>query len=365
MTAEIEVNAGNLEQARQPYMQALALYRALDQRWEIAQTLHHAGNAAQGLAEFDRAKDLYQESLVVRRELGDQNGIVWSLMGLSTALESLGRFDEAERLQREVLAIARERKDPPLLCVGLLHRAYRLTWKGEFAEARLLLEEVMRLSGIWAPDFWAYHLSWNVLGMTIAHLGEYKRARIQLQEAFAGFQEPNLLDEIGFASLGLGHIALAEEQYDDAQQWLQESVVAFQERGARSEVGWPLALMAGVARGMGRLSEARERLCQTLQIAAEIRDLRTAIYGLPVAALLLADQREAERAVEIYALASRYGYVAHSRLWEDVAGRQIAALAATLLPNVVTAAQERGRARDLEQTVRELLSELSAQSLNF
>jgi hypothetical protein len=124
-------------------------------------------------------------------------------------------------------------------------------------------------------------------------------------------------------------------------------------------VGWPLALLAGTARGLSRLSEARQHLCEALQIAAEIRDVVTPMYALPVAALLLADLGEAERAVDIYALASRYGFVAHSRLWEDIAGCEIDALAATLPPEVVAAAQERGRARDLETTVKELLGALA------
>jgi hypothetical protein len=49
--------------------------------------------------------------------------------------------------------------------------------------------------------------------------------------------------------------------------------------------------------------------------------------------------------------------VANSRLWEGVAGKHIAAVAATLPPEVVAAAQERGRARDLWTTVEELLAE--------
>ena len=82
------------------------------------------------------------------------------------------------------------------------------------------------------------------------------------------------------------------------------------------------------------------------------------ITALPATALLLADRGEPERAVELYALASRYPYVAHSRWFEDAAGKHIAALAAGLPPDVVSAAQERGRARDLDATVEELLVEL-------
>ena len=64
------------------------------------------------------------------------------------------------------------------------------------------------------------------------------------------------------------------------------------------------------------------------------------------------------RAVELYALASRYPFVANSRWFEDVAGKHIAAVAATLPPEVVAAAQERGKARDLWATAEEMLKEL-------
>jgi len=79
------------------------------------------------------------------------------------------------------------------------------------------------------------------------------------------------------------------------------------------------------------------------------------LYALPAVALLLADRGEHERPVELVALASRYGFVANSHWFEEVAGRHIAAVAAALPPEVVAAAQERGRARDLNATVAELL----------
>ena len=65
-----------------------------------------------------------------------------------------------------------------------------------------------------------------------------------------------------------------------------------------------------------------------------------------------------ERAVELYALVSRYPFVAKSPWFEVVFGRQIDAIAASLPPEVVAAARERGRARDLHATVAELLAEL-------
>ncbi|MBN1935279.1 MAG: HEPN domain-containing protein, partial [Anaerolineae bacterium] len=80
-------------------------------------------------------------------------------------------------------------------------------------------------------------------------------------------------------------------------------------------------------------------------------------------ARLLAEQGQAECAVELYALVSRYPYVADSRFYHDMVGQRIATAAATLLPQVREAAEARGRARDLWATARELLAELEAAQL--
>jgi hypothetical protein len=62
----------------------------------------------------------------------------------------------------------------------------------------------------------------------------------------------------------------------------------------------------------------------------------------------------------LYALISRHPAAANSRWGEDVAGQHIAAVAATLPPDVVEAAHERGRGRDLWGTAAELLTDLEA-----
>jgi hypothetical protein len=72
----------------------------------------------------------------------------------------------------------------------------------------------------------------------------------------------------------------------------------------------------------------------------------------------LAGEGEIERAVELYALASRYPLVAESHWFSDVVGKQIAASADTVPAGRVSLLQERGRARDLEATTAELLAEL-------
>ena len=156
----------------------------------------------------------------------------------------------------------------------------------------------------------------------------------------------------------LSWVALAEGAYAEADELLQESAVLFRELGQRDEVGQVRALSGYAALARGQRDQAQRCLHEALQIGAELRVFLPELFALPAVARLAAEQGQPERAVEVYALASRYPFVANSRWFEKVAARHIAAAAAELPPEVATAARERGRARDREATVVELLAEL-------
>jgi hypothetical protein len=139
---------------------------------------------------------------------------------------------------------------------------------------------------------------------------------------------------------------------------LQESVAVYQEIEQPDDIACALAVSAYAARGLDQRAQARGYLSSALRTVAEIGVPMPLLYGLPALALLLADRGEGERAVQLYTVASRYPIVARSRWFEDVAGRHIATVAASLPPDVAAAAEERGPARDLEATAAELLVEL-------
>jgi hypothetical protein len=79
--------------------------------------------------------------------------------------------------------------------------------------------------------------------------------------------------------------------------------------------------------------------------------------------LWLVDKGRTEQAIELYALASLYPHIANSRWFEDVVGRWVTAAAAHpqgVPPQVVSAAQERGRASDLWDTAAQLATEMAS-----
>jgi len=346
----------NPEQARRLLEQGLALYQAVGDRWRAAKLLNHLAWVVERLGAYDEAKQLAEESLTIVQALGDQAQVAESLFVLGLSALSLGQLDEAERLCRESLAIYRETAGQRDIAVGLLNAGCILSLLGKFDEARSLFEESLAAfsdlgirSHMARPDTW--------LGYAKMHLGHYEGARTHMQASFAVFREYGEQWVIGDSLFALGSVALAEEAYGEAWQLLEESVAVSREIGHRQNVARTLAVLGYAARGLGHLDQAGLHLHEVLETAAE-GGFVALLIALPATALLLADDGQEERAVELYALASRYPFVANSRWFEDVAGRHIAAVAAALPPEVVTAAKERGQARDLDATLAELLAEL-------
>jgi tetratricopeptide (TPR) repeat protein len=236
-----------------------------------------------------------------------------------------------------------------------------LPLSGNYTEAHSLLEEARALCAErGARRVQLFYVTPHLATVKVG-LGLYKEARILAQAGLDGAREMRNQRRIGFNLCVLGGVALVEGVYVEAEQWLQESIAIYREIGMRAELGWALACRGYVARGLGQPNRARQVLREALQIGMEIGAFFPPIIALPAVALLLVDQNQVERAVELYALAIRYPYVSHSRWFEDVAGKHVVAVAAALPAEVVAAAQERGRQRDLWATVEELLAELEEQ----
>jgi tetratricopeptide (TPR) repeat protein len=344
----------NREKARQLYEQSLVLFQELGDRWGTAMMLSALGGIVGSLGDFGEAKQLHEESLAIRRTLGDQRTIAMSLDMLSLIAMFQGQLEEGERLVREGLTIRQKLGDRANIAHGLNALSRTLVWRGTFSEAYPLLEESMAI-------FNDLGLPSPILGLSEVnvHLGRYDQARAQGLASLALNQELDHGVHIGYSLLILGEVAIALKEYTEAERLLQESVATFRAIGEQHDLGLALADIGIAAYNLGHILQARQYLYEALQSAAKVPTFKLLVWVIPVMSLLLADQGEKERSAELYALASRHPFVANSRWFEDIAGKHIAAVAATLPPEVVAAAQERGKARDLWETAAELLAELA------
>jgi tetratricopeptide (TPR) repeat protein len=337
---------------------SLALYRALDDRWGIAHALRGLGAvAAWSLSDFGRAKRLRQESLEILRALGDQMGMATALMSLAWSAVQQGQIEEGARSLEDSLALAQKTGDSRAIANGLQNLGAAHLYLGQYAKAHSLLEQSLTL---WHDLGSLRGLAEATipLGRAKMHLGQYQQARSLGEKGLSICRETDFPRGLGGSFRLLGNVALAESAYADAQGWLLKGIALCRALDIEVDVRMTLAVLACAVRGLGQLPEARQYLGEALRKGFGVQRFWPCLYAVLMLSLVLADEGEVERAVELYALASRYPRVANSRWFEDVAGRHIATVAATLPPDVVAAARERGRARDLEATVEELLAEL-------
>jgi predicted ATPase/DNA-binding SARP family transcriptional activator len=337
------------EKARIRFRLSQQLYEEVGDPLSISDALVGLGRAARNIRDFEAAERAVAEALRLRQEVGDGVGAAEATSILGHIALWQGAFDRAVRLLRQGLTKH---------FWSNYYLSHALLLAGRLEEARAEAEATMVVySDPGQPRELAY--SMGILGQCHLHLGYYEAARVSAQEGLY------VAEGVGFprgAGMGLGllgAIALADANHDEAHTRCEASLAVWQQSsGHPSEFEGELACLALAAAGMGHRAEAREHLRAQLAWAQESQMLMPGLFGLVAAARLLADAGQIERAVELYALASRYPSVANSRWFEDVVGQQIADVAAALPAARVAVLQELGQARDLKATAAELLAEL-------
>jgi hypothetical protein len=86
-------------------------------------------------------------------------------------------------------------------------------------------------------------------------------------------------------------------------------------------------------------------------LAIKFRHDSAPLHVLVGLALLAAEEGNAERAVELWALVSRVSVITTSHFYRELYRQRIAPVAAGLPPEVVAVAEERGRAGDMWATL--------------
>jgi tetratricopeptide (TPR) repeat protein len=345
--------------ARQLFEQCLSLYQELDDQWGTAEALRGLSVLDWRTANYASALERVQATLVIQQDLGDWRAQAELPNMLGLIHKSLGHLDEAERLHREALSLSRRIDDQAELVIRKANLAHTLLWQGKFEEAHQLARESLAI----CQELGHYRIrgGWvcSVLCETLIHCGQYHQARQQVVPALSFLQEVSEALHKGSLYSVLGQLALVASSFAEAQAAFGESAGIFRETWQQL-IAIPLTGLGYAACRLDQLPQARQHLAEAMSSALAIKAFIPGVFALTGAALLLATTGDQARAVEIWALAKYHPLVTHSKWFEDVAGRELDDLAATLPTEVAEAAQARGRALDLWQTAAELLAELEA-----
>ena len=275
-------------------------------------------------------------------------------LGIIVCLQ--GRVEECERLLRQSIAAFQAVGDRVDTVGTLTNLSYVLLFLGRPAEAHAQLGKSAAILDELGLRDWVTAQNLSARGTAALWLGRYRQARTFAEAGLAVAREIGRHNILTSCLSDLGMVAIVEEDYARAVQLLGESVAAARQIGHFQADSYA-ALLGLAALRQGQPHQARRHLYEALRAAVEKGSFIPLLYALPPVAVLLVGEGEVERAVELYALALQQPFVAHSRWFEDVVGRHVAAAAEALPPEVVAAAQERGRARDLWATAQELVVE--------
>jgi predicted ATPase/DNA-binding SARP family transcriptional activator len=337
--------------------QSLALYRELDDPWGIVVTLSDLGIAFFLDGAYRQTREIFEECLALSQKRGIADDHASSAFWLSLTAAAQGETERAERMVRELEGPALASHDRMARAGGLWSLGTVLSECAQYAAAEPVLEEGVTLLRELGADVLLYRLLVS-LALTKLHLGQYEQARELGRQEVERARQMRAWPFAGLALAGLAQASIAAGAYEEAARTLDESIATLRPAGARAYLGRALGSMAYAVRRLGQTEQAWECVGEALRLGLECQAVHPLLFALPAAALLLADRGQSERAVELYALASRYPVVANSCWFEDVAGRQLAGVAAGLPEQVRAMAQARGQARDLWATGQGLLAEV-------
>jgi predicted ATPase len=338
---------------RESLERCLALARSAGDRWRTRNALMSMADADMWAGRHIEARQALDECIAIGRELGDQRGIAASMAALVWVDVQEGQVEAGERLARKALPMLRRYGLPRNVAFGLQVLAAALSWGGKYAEAVSALAE---RRSIYADLGLSLPIDLSMLGQFEHHQGQYERARAHLHAAFEETRDKGPVVVRAFCQLEMGRLAVWDGDNAEARRVLLESIGGLEACQHLHAAAQAQAVSVYAALGLGNREAARYHLVLALRWARDRQSHLALVEALPAAALLHLGQDEVQ-ATEIYELARTLPAVANSQWFDDVAGRRVTEAATRLPPGVVAAAKERGRARDMQSTLDELIAE--------
>jgi predicted ATPase/DNA-binding SARP family transcriptional activator len=306
------------------------------------------------LGRFDSGHSLFHESLSILRELGAR-----CELALAYALPGYLSVDHLEKS----LEIARQLDYYPALETALLNLSLGAASRGLDREAERYAQELLALSKRFSARR-AAAFAFAALGHVAFAREDHDEARRCYRESLSLFRAVGQTWTVGRLYSHLGDVAMAVGDYEEAKARHQQALACYHEIGVywvgqRGAIGgsWgvPVSLqrLGDVALAQGDLAEAERCYGLALEAASDRPEGGLKPHVLLGPAALLARTGEEEQAVEVTALARHHpASVEETRTKAD---ELLERLRSELPPAAYAAAEFRGRARDLETTLHELL----------
>lgn len=296
------------------------------------------------LGQYERARQLLTASRQRFSALEWIDEEIAALINLAVVEMFQGAYDEAGQLCREVLALAQKAGDQRGEAMGLNLLGNQAQMTGEYEQARRFFEEALTLRRAIDDQFGAA-ITLNNLGNIAQTASDYAEARRLYEESYAFFHRLNYKLGMAAALTNAGYVAWRRGQYSEARRLHQESLAIKREIGNQRSIALSLANLGEVACSTGAFRESEGYFKEAIGLSLSVEAMPLAVDALVGLSTVYAQQGRVEQAVEFLTLA--LDQPAARRETTDRAATLLEELAAELPPGVVSAARQRGSARQL------------------
>lgn len=348
----------NGDGAWQYYQQSLVLFQEMNNEWGVVNIFVSLGWEAAHHRKIEEAQRLGLEALALTQKIADQKQIADVLWLLGTLAILQGQVEESSRLLGESLDIREKLGDRvPDIMAGPLDLGMTLTWIGRMAKADAVREEALALyTAQGTPEQIA--MAHMRLSTSKIHIGDFEAAEYHARISLEMFQKTDNQRGVGLSLWLLGWVSLLDSDSDEAAKLLQESLSIFRKIEGAAEMGWVLGLLAEAVRQQGNLTAAKKYICEAFRIEAGVLGMITILECIFVYMNLLADAGEAEKVIEIGVLIEKYPVMRSPGAQAFYVDR-LSQIKEIFPHKIVEEAIVRGQARDLQETVAEILIELN------
>lgn len=248
--------------------EALSLYREIDDKLGIVETLNELGQKSFIEMESSTAVKLYEEALDLSKEINAKEGLATTLYNLSFPVNNLGDKQRSVSLKEEALNIARDLKNEHLTAQILLSLSVALTRNsGDIKKAALYSEESL-VNSRKIDD--QYLISVNLVHLADLKLNyddpNFEEAEYILLEAYKISKDHGYNMNLFPIRIHLGELYIQTKNFDSALKIYREYIHEREKAGGDFFIN---NLIAGV----GRLLFERNELIPAIKLLGLIESL--------------------------------------------------------------------------------------------
>ncbi len=224
-----------------------------------ADALFTSARQAAAQSDLDAEVPLLEEALALFRTLGRRHEVAQVLGQLGWIALQQGRIDPAQELCEEALETARATGDPRATSAALNYLADVFSTQGEHPRALAAHEEALALRRTLGDPLLVANSSYN-LGISAFENGQIARAREAFEESFSLARDLGDVLHTAAAEFMLAELDLLDDALAPAESRIRRSLAVYAALDSDRDLAECLVVLGGIAVAKGSFEEAARLL---------------------------------------------------------------------------------------------------------